>query len=548
MNEYFYPIPSIKTRERTSYSTSGDSITPQDQWKWKIDQNQIKTPSQKNGMRYEKEFYERSKGINFIIQSSINLALPQIIIATSINFLHKFYMIKSLYKFPLFQLSATCLFLATKVEEVPRKLDYIAKEFLIIKDHHNHNIDGIVDQNEFENLKKDILYYEDILLRTLCYDLAVDHPYIPLIRTVKELHLEHFKLPHSHTKFSLPIDLSDTHKAKSLAQEAWSFINDSLFTPLCLISNPSVIAAASFLLAVSHRVIEGAPLIDSDLLEDEKISKKTWEVLIDLDSFLKPRSTTLDDVVDDRSWWNWFGVDDLSEVEMAANMILDQYADSVSPFIRQQAEKIPRFPISSSFTSFNASQHPLPPSCSTLNMDTDDTNMNTEVTTTPRSPIYESIKRLNEVEPIKDLETPDKPSSPSIQKIKQSDISIEQDPLIENTILSDNLIDKNPKIENDMVIEEKLEPNPDSELIRKRSRDDNNDEINNLPPDKYIKTEDHPIPLDKHEKHQSLENDLNFKKDEDLNAVPDKLLSHLKDDHDHEKGQNQSDIEEGELE
>ncbi|EGG02121.1 uncharacterized protein MELLADRAFT_27456, partial [Melampsora larici-populina 98AG31] len=203
------------------------------QWIWSL-QSLKHTPSQKQGMSWQTESHERSRAVYWMVQAAISLALPQIIIATAATYLHRFYMRKSLQKYPTKEISATAFFLATKVEEVPRKLEYVVKEYLKLgTDSQSENSNGSEDPKDFERLKHHILYYEDILLRTLCFDLAVDHPYLPLIHTVKDFHV----------------------KSRSMAQSAWSFVNDSLMTTLCITTNPSVVAAAAFLIALSHRAI-----------------------------------------------------------------------------------------------------------------------------------------------------------------------------------------------------------------------------------------------------------------------------------------------------
>ncbi|KAH9821118.1 cyclin-like protein [Melampsora americana] len=346
MTDYFCPPPPIKARHRPSHSTSGDTNIPQQQWIWSL-HSISNTPSQKLGMTSQTESYQRSRAVHWMVQAAISLALPQIIIATAATYLHRFYMRKSMQKYPIKEISATAFFLATKVEEVPRKLEYVVKEYLKLDPtSHLENSNGMEDPKEFELLKQHILYYEDILLRTLCFDLAIDHPYLPLIHACKHFHLTCAQASTGAPTSSIPstlIDFSNSMKARSIAQSAWSFVNDSLMTTLCVTTHPSVVAAAAFLIAISHRVIEGASLESDPNHEPNSIDQNdpsTQSILLvgDIDRLVRP--STSDSAYQHEPWWKSFGAQSLAEVHDAANTILEQYNDSVAPRVLQQVRKV----------------------------------------------------------------------------------------------------------------------------------------------------------------------------------------------------------------
>ncbi|KAI8447067.1 cyclin-like protein, partial [Phakopsora pachyrhizi] len=206
------------------------------------------------GIDWESEFLH-GRAINWVIRISVSLQLPQLIIATASVYLHRFYMRKSVRRYSPKVMSATALFLATKIKEVPRKLEYIVRDKKT--DFNNKNFFShmitINKQQESASFKQQILYFEGILLRTLCFDLAVNHLYTTLIQTVKNIHISHSRI--RPIEKSLPIDMADWTKAKSLAQASWGFLNDSLMTPLCVIHRLEVIATAAFLISVIHWVI-----------------------------------------------------------------------------------------------------------------------------------------------------------------------------------------------------------------------------------------------------------------------------------------------------
>ncbi|CAH7665812.1 cyclin-like protein, partial [Phakopsora pachyrhizi] len=193
------------------------------QWIWNP-ADMRSTPSRLVGIDWESENFLRGRAINWVIRISVSLQLPQLIIATASVFLHRFYMRKSVRRYSPKVMSATALFLATKAKEVPRKLEYIVREYLRIDKNGDEIQPGNLtpdNSKESASFKQQILYFEGILLQTLCFDLAVDHLYTTLIQTA-----------------------------------SWGFLNNSLMTPLCVILRPEVIAAAAFLIAVVYQVIK----------------------------------------------------------------------------------------------------------------------------------------------------------------------------------------------------------------------------------------------------------------------------------------------------
>ncbi|KAF9430075.1 hypothetical protein BGZ94_008439 [Podila epigama] len=86
-------------------------------------------------------------------------------------------------------------------------------------------------KGEYRLWKDTIVYTEEVLLETLCFELTVDHPY----RYLLALFEEHWTKDH--------------HLGRKLKQVAWAFINDSLRTTLCLIHPPKLIAVSAVYIA-----------------------------------------------------------------------------------------------------------------------------------------------------------------------------------------------------------------------------------------------------------------------------------------------------------
>ncbi|KAF2712691.1 cyclin-like protein [Pleomassaria siparia CBS 279.74] len=189
----------------------------------------LRTPSIVDGMSPEEERQTRRKGVNFILQVGMMLKLPQTTLSTAAIFFNRFVMRNSLkarpgYK-PLhqYQIAATALFLATKVEENCRKMKelVIACVRVALKDPNK-----LVDEQtkDFWKWRDTILYSEDVILETLCFDLSVEPPFQSLFHMLKYFRVEH---------------------DKRLRNAAWAFLSDSLLTPLCLLFTSRTIAAAS---------------------------------------------------------------------------------------------------------------------------------------------------------------------------------------------------------------------------------------------------------------------------------------------------------------
>ena len=221
----------------------------------------------------EKERENRSKGVNFILQAGIMLKLPQITLATASVFLHRFYMRHSMVEVPgrmpgfhYYSMAATCLFLATKVEENCRKMKELVIACVRVA---QKDPNKLVDEQDKEYWKwrDNILHSEDVLLEALCFDLSLEAPYKTLFELLIQVRHEHHK---------------------KLRNAAWAFVNDSCLTMLCLLFSSRTIAASALYAAARYT---GAAFSDAP---------------------------------SGRPWWESAGVD-IVEVRRACNYMVDMY-------------------------------------------------------------------------------------------------------------------------------------------------------------------------------------------------------------------------------
>jgi protein BUR2 len=226
-------------------------VDSEQQWVFTEDEL-LQAPTIAEGMPAEEERTLRRKGVNFILQVGMMLKLPQTTLSTAAVFFNRYLMRNSLkprpgYK-PLhhYQVAATALFLATKVEENCRKMKelVVACVRVALKDPNK-----LVDEQtkDFWKWRDTILYSEDVLLESLCFDLNVESPY----KTMYEM-LRYYGVEHN----------------KKLRNASWAFLSDSASTQMCLLFTSRTVAAAS--------LYAGARMAEVELGDDD--GQPWWEV------------------------------------------------------------------------------------------------------------------------------------------------------------------------------------------------------------------------------------------------------------------------------
>uniref|UniRef100_A0A453K517 Cyclin-like domain-containing protein n=1 Tax=Aegilops tauschii subsp. strangulata TaxID=200361 RepID=A0A453K517_AEGTS len=197
---------------------------------WYFSRKEIEenSPSKRDGIDLKKETYLRKSYCTYLQDLGMRLKVPQVTIATSIVFCHRFYLRQSHAKNDRRTIATVCMFLAGKVEETPRPLkDVILVSYELIHKKDPAAGQKIKQREVYDRQKELILLGERVVLATLGFDLNVHHPYKPLVETIKKFKITHNALP----------------------QVAWNFVNDGLRTSLCLQFKPHHIAAGALFLA-----------------------------------------------------------------------------------------------------------------------------------------------------------------------------------------------------------------------------------------------------------------------------------------------------------
>ncbi|EFP06027.1 hypothetical protein GCK72_017472 [Caenorhabditis remanei] len=192
-------------------------------WTWQLEALKV-TPSILAGMNKDQELLYRREGIKLIAEIGAALnCKPRPTIGVAAVYFHRFYMEHSFQNFNREITAISCLFLAGKVEDFPKKCKDVCAaaqaQWPEIYGKYHHSL---VDE---------VMGAERVLLHTLKFDLQVGLPYDALLEY----------------KTMFP-DMS-REQITDAVQIAWTFINDSIYTTLCITTEPQMIAIALLHLA-----------------------------------------------------------------------------------------------------------------------------------------------------------------------------------------------------------------------------------------------------------------------------------------------------------
>jgi protein BUR2 len=161
--------------------------------KWDFTDEELRrSPSVLGGISFSEEQRLICYGCTFIRKiadrlNDVQKELPkitQLCVSVSIIQLRRFFTIQSLQSFDARDVGAAILFLATKCEECPRRLEYIVRAWYKIR----HEFDAKVNQNEPVAISKEvyekccdyITWIENVALQTLGFnfEVVVPHPIV----------------------------------------------------------------------------------------------------------------------------------------------------------------------------------------------------------------------------------------------------------------------------------------------------------------------------------------------------------------------------------
>ncbi|CAE6470377.1 unnamed protein product [Rhizoctonia solani] len=216
----------------------------------------LKTPSTVHGCTLEEELSARQKGVELLLRVAGQLRLPVNAFVAAASYFHRFYMRNSIRDYNYRDIAATCIFLATKVEECGRKLKDVATT-VIFKTNASlkpdTDIQALENSKEHKKWSENILVYEETLLDTLCFDLVVESPHACLATvfdppTLGTGNYELFQI----MGIGFPRDsvTEESQVLDSVVLNAWGIAHDTLRIPICLFFNARIIAASCFMISM----------------------------------------------------------------------------------------------------------------------------------------------------------------------------------------------------------------------------------------------------------------------------------------------------------
>uniref|UniRef100_A0A3P9JR86 Uncharacterized protein n=1 Tax=Oryzias latipes TaxID=8090 RepID=A0A3P9JR86_ORYLA len=193
------------------------------------DERLATTPSMLDGLDLSTETDLRILGCELIQSAGILLRLPQVAMATGQVLFHRFFYSKSFVKHSFEIVAMASIYLASKIEEAPRRIRDVINVF-----HHLRQLRGkktpsplILDQN-YINTKNQVIKAERRVLKELGFCVHVKHPHKIIVMYLQVLECE---------------------KNQPLVQTAWNYMNDSLRTNVFVRFQPETIACACIYLA-----------------------------------------------------------------------------------------------------------------------------------------------------------------------------------------------------------------------------------------------------------------------------------------------------------
>ncbi|XP_039961654.1 cyclin-L1 [Bactrocera neohumeralis] len=193
------------------------------------------TPSHVDGLDPETEKDLRILGCELIQTAGILLKLPQVAMATGQVIFQRFFYSKSFVRYNMETVAMSCVCLASKIEEAPRRIRDVINVFHHIKQvRAQKDIAPMILDQAYTNLKTQVIKAERRVLKELGFCVHVKHPHKLIVMYLQVMKYE---------------------KHEKLMQMSWNFMNDSLRTDVFMRYQPETIACACIYLSARKLVI-----------------------------------------------------------------------------------------------------------------------------------------------------------------------------------------------------------------------------------------------------------------------------------------------------
>uniref|UniRef100_W8BWR5 Cyclin-L1 n=1 Tax=Ceratitis capitata TaxID=7213 RepID=W8BWR5_CERCA len=187
------------------------------------------TPSHVDGLDPETEKDLRILGCELIQTAGILLKLPQVAMATGQVIFQRFFYSKSFVRYNMETVAMSCVCLASKIEEAPRRIRDVINVFHHIKQvRAQKDIAPMILDQTYTNMKTQVIKAERRVLKELGFCVHVKHPHKLIVMYLQVMKYE---------------------KHEKLMQMSWNFMNDSLRTDVFMRYQPETIACACIYLS-----------------------------------------------------------------------------------------------------------------------------------------------------------------------------------------------------------------------------------------------------------------------------------------------------------
>ncbi|SPO26372.1 related to C-type cyclin [Ustilago trichophora] len=249
---------------------------PDDQWLFTKSDLKLTPSVLQGGLEPHEEKQRRFKGVGAIYRMGEYMRLAQHVMNTAAIYLHRFYMRKPLEYGPTnkighshYDMAATCVFLACKVEESHRKLPSVIDAAMASFDRSpagnqrwmERSFRADPSSKEFARWRDIILLSEETLLETLCFDLIVEHPHEILVKACSRLSVD-----------------------TPLVRLAWTILNDCLRDAICVMYEAPVLAAGAFYRSCQTLQVDRSKFVAKwNGKEGDEERQLTWIDVFDVD-------------------------------------------------------------------------------------------------------------------------------------------------------------------------------------------------------------------------------------------------------------------------
>ncbi|XP_033114560.1 cyclin-Q-like [Anneissia japonica] len=195
------------------------------------------------------------KVVHFLMEAAVKLSLESVTVASACTFYHRFFHVRKLSNYDPYLIAATCIYLATKVEEQPIRMRDIINVCHRIC---HKNAPKLEIGPEYWELRESMVNCELLIVRVFQFKLNADLPHKYLLHYLKSLR-----------------DWMDTDVwlTTPIARTSMAILCDSFHTDLCLRMKPQHLAVASIYFTLQCYGVEVPCNLQAE--------KQWWQVFCD---------------------------------------------------------------------------------------------------------------------------------------------------------------------------------------------------------------------------------------------------------------------------